>query len=255
MADRHDEGYRSSVAFVAHTRDYRSSEVLPALARHGFTTTERPHDRETERLLSQFDPDLVVLAIDPRHDDDLGLIRNVARATNAAILVLAPGPHSQGFNLALEAGADVCVRDTDGIEYLSAQLGALTRRKAPPPPAEDDGPSSITVRDLVLDFDRCQAIRDNETIPLTPTEFRILAYLARNAGKVVSPVEILRAVQDYTYSDREAQEIVKVYIRRIRRKVERDPSEPSYIINVRGFGYMLERRGDRRATRETDRAA
>ena len=53
MADRHDEGYRSSVAFVAHTRDYRSSEVLPALARHGFTTTERPHDRETAGALSR----------------------------------------------------------------------------------------------------------------------------------------------------------------------------------------------------------
>jgi two-component system KDP operon response regulator KdpE len=197
---------------------------LPALARHGFTTTERPHDRDTERLIAQFDPDLVVLAIDPRQDDDLALVRGVSRACHAAVMVLAPGPHTNGLSLALEAGADVCLRDTDG----------------------DDGPSLITVRDLELEFDRCQAVREGETIPLTPTEFKILAFLARNAGKVVSPVEILRAVQDYTYSDREAQEIVKVYIRRIRRKVEVEPAEPSYIINVRGFGYMLERRGGRR---------
>ncbi|HMO54637.1 MAG TPA: response regulator transcription factor, partial [Tepidiformaceae bacterium] len=218
-----------------------------ALAGHGFTTTERPHDRETERLISQFDPGLVVLAIDPRHEDDVHLIRQVSRACKAALLVLAPGPHTQGLGLALEAGADICLRDTDGVELLSAQLGALSRRRAPAPvEAQDDGPSTITVRDLVLDFDRCQAVRDDETIPLTPTEFKILAYLAKNAGKVVSPVEILRAVQDYTYSEREAQEIVKVYIRRIRRKVEADPAEPSYIINVRGFGYMLERRGTRR---------
>ncbi|MEO9254589.1 MAG: response regulator transcription factor [Tepidiformaceae bacterium] len=246
MADRHDDNYRSSVAFVTHTREYRSSEVLPALARHGFTTTERPHDRETERLLAQFDPDLVVLAIDPRKEEDIALVRSIARSSNAALMVLAPGPHKHGLNYALEAGADVCVLDTDGIDYLSAQLGALSRRKSPAPAqADDDGPSSITVRDLKLDFDRCQAVRDEETIPLTPTEFKILAFLARNAGKVVSPVEILRAVQDYTYSDREAQEIVKVYIRRIRRKVEVDPSDPNYIVNVRGFGYMLERRGDR----------
>ena len=82
---------------------------------------------------------------------------------------------------------------------------------------------------------------------MTPTEFKILAYLARNAGKVVSPVEILRAVQDYTYSEREAQEIVKVYIRRIRRKVESTRLTPNYIVNVRGFGYMLERREARLA--------
>ena len=256
MAERHDDGYRNSVAFVTHTRDYRSSELLPALARHGFTTTERPHDRETERLLAQFDPDLVVLAIDPRHDDDVALVRNIARICNGSLLVLAPGPHTNGLGLALEAGADVCMRDTDGLELLSAQLGALARKRhAPAEENTDDGPSTITVRDLVLDFDRCQAVRDEELIPLTPTEFKILAYLAKNAGKVVSPVEILRAVQDYTYSEREAQEIVKVYIRRIRRKVEHDPAEPSYIINVRGFGYMLERRGDRRSAARTEIAA
>lgn len=245
MAERHDD-YRNAVAFVTHTRDYRSSDVLPALARHGYTTTERPHDRETERLLTQFAPDLVVLAIDPRQEGDLALVRTVARASKGSVLVLAPGPHSNGLSGALEAGADVCLRDTDGVEMLSAQLGALSRRKQSARQEEEESPSMITVRDLVLDFDRCQAVRDEETIPLTPTEFKILAYLAKNAGKVVSPVEILRAVQDYTYSEREAQEIVKVYIRRIRRKVEFDPAEPSYIINVRGFGYMLERRTSKR---------
>lgn len=257
MADRFHEGLRSQVAFVTHTRDYRSAEVLPSLARHGFTTTERPHDRETERLLAQFDPDLVVLAIDPRHDDDIALVRQVARVCKAQIIVVAPGPHPHGLALALEAGADVCVRDTDGGEMFNAQLGAILRRKNSrvEQAAEDDGPSTITVRDLILDFDRCQAVRNGESIPLTPTEFKILAYLAKNAGKVVSPVEILRAVQEYTYSEREAQEIVKVYIRRIRRKVELDPAEPSYIVNVRGFGYMLERRSNRRDAVRASEAA
>ena len=243
ITDRHDGPFQTAVAFVTHTRDYRSSDVLPALARHGYTTTERPHDRETERLLTQFDPDLIVLAVDPRHEADIALIRSVSRSCQGSVMVLAPGPHAHGLAQALEAGADVFLRDTDGVEALTAQLGALARRKTPPATnVKESTESSITVRDLMLDFDRCQAVREDETIPLTPTEFKILAFLARNAGKVVSPVEILRAVQDYTYSDREAQEIVKVYIRRIRRKVEVDPSTPSYILNVRGFGYMLERR-------------
>ena len=254
MADRHEGPFRTAIAFVTHTRDYRSSDVLPALARHGYTTTERPHDRETERLVTQFDPDLVVLAVDPRLEADIALIRSISRSCQASVMVLAPGPHAHGLAQALEAGADVFLRDTDGVEALTAQLGALARRKAPPIslPKEEAGASSISVRDLVLDFDRCQATRQNETIPLTPTEFKILAFLARNAGKVVSPVEILRAVQDYTYSEREAQEIVKVYIRRIRRKVEFEPSEPSYILNVRGFGYMLERRTTRRSEEVRD---
>jgi two-component system KDP operon response regulator KdpE len=245
MPERNSEGHRNPVAFVTHSRDYRAPEVLSSLAHHGYIATERPHDRETERLLTQFNPDLVILAIDPRQDEDLGLIRMVANKCHGSVLVLAPGPHAHSFAAALEAGADVCLRDTDGVEIFSAQIGALSRRRQQATPLED-GPSSIAVRDLKLDFDRCQAMRENEMLPLTPTEFKILAYLARNAGKVVSPVEMLRAVQDYTYSEREAQEIVKVYIRRIRRKIEVDPSEPDYIVNVRGFGYMLERRSSRR---------
>ena len=125
--------------------------------------------------------------------------------------------------------------------YSAPRLARSRAGASSRPPAEDSE-STIEVRDLVLDFDRCQVVRNDTKIPLTPTEFKILAHMARHAGKVVSPVEILRAVQDYTYSEREAQEIVKVYIRRIRRKIEEDPSSPSYIINVRGFGYLLERR-------------
>jgi DNA-binding response OmpR family regulator len=249
MAGRHDDRFRGAVAFVTHTREYASSELLPALARRGFTTTERPHDRDTERLLAQFVPDLVVLAIDPANEADVALVRSVAMACSSPLLVLAPGPESAGVGAVLEAGADVCLKESDGLEILWAQLGALARRKSPVEEAEPNE-STIVVRDLVLDFDRCRAIREDETIQLTPTEFKILAFLARNAGKVVSPVEILRAVQDYTYSEREAQEIVKVYIRRIRRKVEADPAVPSYILNVRGFGYMLERRGGLPEARE-----
>lgn len=245
MTQRTAESVQPSVAFVTHTRDYRSTDLLPALARCGFTTTERPHDRETNRLVRQFDPQIVVLAIDPRQETDLDLVGTIARSSAATIVVLAPGPQPAGMAHALAAGADLCLRDTDGAELIGAQINALARRRvaAPEQPVVDDNePTVLTIRDLTLDFDRCQVTRDRERIPLTPTEFKILAHLARNAGKVVSPVDILRAVQEYTYSEREAQEIVKVYVRRIRRKVELDAAAPNYVVNVRGFGYMLERR-------------
>lgn len=252
MTNRHEDSFHTPMAFVTHTRDYRSTDLLPALARNGFTTTERPHDRETERLVKQFEPQLIVLAVDPRLESDVDLVGSISRSTDALVLVLTPGPHTLGVATALQAGADVCVKESDGPEILAAQVAALTRRRgasaAQREEQSSDDETVISVRDLTLDFDRCQAVRDEERIPLTPTEFKILAFLARNAGKVVSPVEILRAVQEYTYSEREAQEIVKVYIRRIRRKVEVDPATPSYIVNVRGFGYMLERRGVVRST-------
>ena len=151
------------------------------------------------------------------------------------LMGMAPRPHTPGLAAAVEDCADVCGRDTDGVDVLSAQVAALARRSAVTPEV-DDSPSTITVRDLTLDFDRCQVERDDVKIPLTPTEFKILAFMAKSSGKVASPVEILRAVQDYTYSDRSAPEFVKVYIRLHRRTIDPTPRDPTYTTTGRGFG-------------------
>jgi two-component system KDP operon response regulator KdpE len=227
-------------AFVTHTRDYDTASVIGALAHGGFSTTERPHDRDSVRLVAALSPDVILLAINPLLQSDLDLVRQMAALDAAAVIVLSPVHSPEAQSAALASGADLCLRDADGAEVLAAQVVALRRRLRLDPPAPS-GDAIILVADLALDFDRCQTIRDGKVLPLTPTEFKILAHLARNAGRVISPVEILRAVQEYTYTEREAQEIVKVYIRRIRRKIEADPSEPRYVVNVRGFGYMLER--------------
>ena len=103
---------------------------------------------------------MTVLAIDPRREADVALIRAVARSCQSMILVVLPGPHSQGVTGALEAGADVCVRESDSVELLGAQIGALARRRIIAPPAEDSE-STIEVRDLVRDCDRCQVVRND----------------------------------------------------------------------------------------------
>ncbi len=230
-----------TIALVIHTRDYQAGDVLVALAKNGCTATERPHDRETAHLIEALSPEVVVLAVDPSRSEDVELINTMAHAGFSAVIVITPQDDPVAYSSALVAGADLCLRDSDGLEVVTAQLSAVLRRIRPASePVVSENESFIVVRDLSLDFARCQAVRAGVTLPLTPTEFKILAHLARNAGHVMSPVTILRAVQEYTYTEREAQEIVKVYIRRIRRKVEHDPSNPTYVVNVRGFGYMLE---------------
>lgn len=104
----------------------------------------------------------------------------------------------------------------------------------------------IRIGSLTIDRDQRQALLQGDRVPLTPTELLILTFLAEKVGKVVAPNEILNAVRpDYSHSAREAQESVKVYIRRIRRKIESNGAAPEKILNVRGFGYMLDRRGFR----------
>ena len=241
-------GAETAIAFVTYNRPYPAGELLATLARFGFATTERPYDSSAVSILRHIDPALVILALRMDEQDQV-LLREMRSAVSCSILVLVPEGEQKAQAIALELGADACL--TDGVQevLLTAQVRALRRHRNPGTPVVEEEPSNslLRVRDITLDFDRCQASMTGEIIPLTPTEFKILSFLARNAGKVVSPSEILRSIQDYSYSDREAQEIVKVYIRRIRRKIESDASEPDYIVNVRGFGYMLERRSGRRA--------
>jgi DNA-binding response OmpR family regulator len=78
-------------------------------------------------------------------------------------------------------------------------------------------------------------------VHLTPTEFRLLASLARRPGQVIGPSELMRLAQGYEVPEREAQEIVKVHVRHLRHKIEPHIEQPRYVLTVRGMGYMLNR--------------
>jgi DNA-binding response OmpR family regulator len=93
---------------------------------------------------------------------------------------------------------------------------------------------------LSVDLDKHQATCDGRPLELTPREFSLLVHLMQNVHRVVSPQELVKAVLGYDCDDRlEAQEIIRWYIHRLRRKVEADSSNPRYILNVRGVGYIL----------------
>jgi len=100
----------------------------------------------------------------------------------------------------------------------------------------------LAIRELVLDLDKFQVSLDGKTVALTPTEFRLLAVLAQQAGRVVDPRALLSAVHQHDYGERDAQNLVKVHIANLRRKLNDSRSRNPYILCVRGFGYMLERR-------------
>jgi len=141
----------------------------------------------------------------------------------------------------LLAGADACLDIDADHRVVIAQLRAVLRRHG----AYDDAAAEVSgllqVGDLTVDVDRCEVQRAGAHVALTASEFRIVEYMARNSGRVLRPHEILNAVTgDYDYLPREAQDVFKVYVRRIRRKLEPDETEPRYLVTVRGFGYRLE---------------
>ncbi len=133
----------------------------------------------------------------------------------------------------IEAG----VRElTEALPPRTAR-GPETSRDATPVPPES--PLPLQVGKLAIDVQKHMATLNGRPLNLTPVEFGTLTHLAREAGRVVACSALVRAVQGYDCYEQEARTIMKTHIRHLRQKLESDPSNPEYILNVRGMGYML----------------
>jgi two-component system response regulator VicR len=138
--------------------------------------------------------------------------------------------------LGLEMGADDYVTKPFSLRELLARIRAQLRRVYGDLSAS--GGDLLYAGDLVVDRGRGQVQRGREVLALTPTEFRLLVYLAQNAGLALSRAQLLDAVWGYD-ADVESERAVNVHIRRLREKVELDPSHPRLILTVPGIGYRL----------------
>jgi DNA-binding response OmpR family regulator len=181
-------------------------------------------------------PGLVVIA---QEEPDVAV--RASRATRelheAPIMVVMP--RESDLITSLDAGADDAVISRVDPAVFTARVRALLRRAKPGHPTAN----RTVIRDLVIDFETYQVTVADEPVQLTPTEFRLLAVLAQQTGRVVDPRALLSAVHQHDYSERDAQNLVKVHIANLRRKLKDSNSASPYILCVRGFGYMLERRG------------
>ena len=233
---------RPRIAFVLSEAGYDSAHLLPVLAGLGITTLDRTFDERSIELVCAIHPDLAIAVCSTAGPAGISMIRALAASGVERILVMDANPGEGGSVSALQLGADVALSGDAAAGLIRATLLALTRRI----PTTRTGalsafaPAQIRVGRLVVDHDACEARDNGEIVPLTPTEFRILAHLALHSGKVQSAREIMFVLHDYHYSDSEAQQTVKVYVRRIRRKLGACAQPSVEVLNSRSFGYKLQ---------------
>jgi two-component system KDP operon response regulator KdpE len=121
------------------------------------------------------------------------------------------------------------VSQLDGIESAKAADRVV--------PAEPE--RFLEIRDVLLDRQKHTALLDGEPLDLTPTEFKVLSCLMERPDEVWSPKQLVRRARGYEADTQGARAIIRVHIRRLRKKLEVDPSRPTYILNVRGVGYLF----------------
>ncbi len=153
-------------------------------------------------------------------------------------------PSESDFVPVMDAGADDAVTASSDPAVFATRVRALLRRAQ----RWDTGQSAgvIAIRELLIDLDKREVVLQGRLVSLTPTELLILTVLAEKAGRVIDARSLLSAVHEHDYDDREAQNLVKVHIANLRRKLADGRNGNPYILCVRGFGYMLERRSERR---------
>ena len=218
-------------------RQVWSGQLADALETLGFSVSECSDLNDLFETVRSDQAGLVVIA----QGDPAAAVR-ACRVTNGMgdLPIMVVMPREGDLIPALDAGADDAVVSRVEPAVFLARIRALLRRTQP----ENQSSNNVMrLRDLAIDYEKYQVSLEGQPVQLTPTEFRLLAVLAQQAGRVVDPRALLSAVHQHDYSERDAQNLVKVHIANLRRKLNDSRSNNPYILCVRGFGYMLERRG------------
>ncbi len=167
--------------------------------------------------------------------DGFECCRQLRRSSDVPIIIVTARADTHEVVAGLEAGADDYVTKPFVMKELAARIRALRRRTRP---ATSAAAGVIEVRDLELRPDEGVLLRGGIEIHLTRTEFRLLCELAEAPSRVFSREMLLERIWGYDYFG--DGRIVDVHVRRLRTKIEVDPSQPELLVTVRGLGYKLQ---------------
>lgn len=179
-------------------------------------------------------PDLIITDLQMPEMDGIEFCREVRKLSTLPIIVLSVRGEEGIKVQALDAGADDYVTKPFGIEELLARVRAALRR-SPDPQADEK--TKLEDGDFSIDLATREVVVDSESVHLTPKEFDLLVFLFRNRGKVITHRAILAAI--WGGNSTEQTEYLRVFVGQLRKKIERDPSKPRYIVTEPWIGYRF----------------
>jgi two-component system KDP operon response regulator KdpE len=189
---------------------------------------------EALKMLAEHTIDLVLLDVGIPGPDGIQVLAALRRDTQVPVLILSARGREQDKVQALDLGADDYLTKPFGADELMARVRAALRR------AGLVSESTLPIyryAELEVDFAARRVRVSDQDIMLTPKQYDVLAYLARNAGKVLTHRQILRAAWGAEYGDE--ADYVWTYVRRIRRRLEPDPARPRFLLTEPGVGYRM----------------
>jgi len=212
---------------VTRNLEFEEYEVLPA--------------SDGQQALEQVEahsPDLVLLDVMMPRMDGFTVCQRIREFSTVPIIIVTARGQDQDKVRGLDLGADDYLTKPFSVDELLARVRAVLRRAQFT--ANEHAHvllTTIIIGDLVVDYAQHLVTMAGQEVPLTPIEYRILAYLAQNAGRVVTQDLLLEHVWGSEYLGE--SHMLQVNINRLRHKIERDPTHPLYLLTKVGIGYLL----------------
>lgn len=205
-----------------------------SLAAHHYDVRTAADGVSGIETLQDWHPDLVITDLQMPEMDGIQLCREIRKVSDIPIIVLSVRGEEKTKVEALDAGADDYVTKPFGIDELLARVRATLRRLPDP---EEMAQTLLADGDFQIDLSTRDVKVRGESIHLTPKEFDLLVLLFRNRNKVVTHRKILTAVWGGNFT--EQTEYLRVFVGQLRKKIEKDPAKPSYLLTEPWVGYRF----------------
>lgn len=215
------------------------SEALEfLLTKEGFSVTVAANGREALEKFAKNSFDLVLLDLMIPEISGIEVCRSIRTSSQVPIIMLTAKDSEVDKVVGLELGADDYVTKPYSTRELLARIAALLRRTSNSNEKFSESTGTLTVGKIRMDIDRHHVTLDGKLVALPLKEFELLEFLMRNAGRVLTRIQLIDRVWggDY-YGDTKT---LDVHIKRLRAKIEEDPADPKIIHTIRGLGYKLE---------------
>jgi two-component system KDP operon response regulator KdpE len=208
--------------------------LAPLLRSRGYDVDVAGTGADALKIFSEHPPDVVVLDLGLPDIEGTEVCRRIRESSSLPIIILSARGREADKVAALDLGADDYVTKPFGPEELLARIRVWLRRVLSEERVES---GRVTIADLTIDYDRRRVVRGEEEIRLTPKEFELLAFMARNPDRVMTHRAILKAIWGPNAVDQ--PEHLWVLIAQLRKKIEVDPAIPRYLISEPWVGYRL----------------
>lgn len=207
------------------------------LKNEGYTVCEAYDGEEAVRKAESEKPDLILLDVMLPNMDGFSVCKKIREKSSVPILMITAREEEVDKVLGLELGADDYITKPFSVRELLARVKANMRRSDVTPPQNQIENDIIDVGTFTLDCNRYELYKNGNLIDLTVREFELIKFLSAQPNKIYSRKSLLEFVWDYEYYG--DVRTVDVTVRRVREKIEDDPSQPKHIMTKRGVGYYF----------------